>query len=362
MPRSMTGPHFGMIPRWLAPLDLTGREFRVLLVIASHAGKASREPRPDGVIETRIARLGTERIADEANLDRRNVQRAIRQLEAKGILERLHGGGRGRSSEYQVIFKRAADATNSVDVDAVSDADDTGNSVVLGQETASFSDLNSVTDDAVSDAGDTGNSVVLGQETASFSDLNSVTDDAVSDAGDTGNSVVLGQETASFSDLNSVTDDAPAESKQKERTDPPSGESHAHAREEGGSSQNVSVDERHPSLLLPINGGGERLTAFRRYNPSAATIEFAEALGVNALADAVLGKFIDHYLGTIGRPPNGDFDAAFRNWIRKEPTFAARRGPPRSPQCSDPIEALWRRAFEAREEEDRAYRAEGGEG
>jgi DNA-binding MarR family transcriptional regulator len=328
----MTGPHFGMIPRWLAPLDLTGREFRVLLVIASHAGKTSREPRPDGVIETRIARLGTERIADEANLDRRNVQRAIRQLEAKGILERLHGGGRGRSSEYQVIFKQAADATNSVDDDAVSDADDTGNSVVLGQETASFSDLNSVTDNAVSDAGDTGNSVVLGQETASFSDLNS------------------------------VTDDAPAESKQKERTDPPSGESHAHAREEGGSSQNDSVDERHPSLLLPINGGGERLTAFRRYNPSAATIEFAEALGVNALADAVLGKFIDHYLGTVGRPPNGDFDAAFRNWIRKEPTFAARRGPPRSPQCSDPIEALWRRAFEAREEEDRAYRAEGGEG
>jgi DNA-binding MarR family transcriptional regulator len=86
----MTGPHFGMIPRWLAPLDLTGREFRVLLVIASHAGKASREPRPDGGIETRIARIGTERIADEANLDRRNVQRAIRQLEAKGILERLH--------------------------------------------------------------------------------------------------------------------------------------------------------------------------------------------------------------------------------------------------------------------------------
>ena len=141
----MTGPHFGMIPRWLAPLDLTGREYRVLLVIASHARKASREPRPHGVIETRIAQIGSERIADEANLDRRNVQRAIRQLEAKGILERRHGGGRGRSNEYQVIFKRAADAINSVDDDAVSDADDdTGNSVVFGQETASFSDVNSV--------------------------------------------------------------------------------------------------------------------------------------------------------------------------------------------------------------------------
>jgi DNA-binding transcriptional MocR family regulator len=124
-----------MIPRWLAPLDLTGREYRVLLVIASHARKASREPRPDGVIETTIARIGIERIADEANLDRRNVQRAIRQLEAKGILERRHGGGRGRSNEYQVIFKRAADAINSVDDDAVSDADDdTGNSVVFGRK------------------------------------------------------------------------------------------------------------------------------------------------------------------------------------------------------------------------------------
>ena len=117
------GPHFGMIPHWVAQLDLTGCGHRVLLVIACHARK-----------ETRIAQLSIERIADEVDLDRRNVQRAIRQLEVKGVLKRLLGGGRARSSEYQIIFKRAADATNSVN-----------DAAVFGRETAAFSDLNSVT-------------------------------------------------------------------------------------------------------------------------------------------------------------------------------------------------------------------------
>jgi len=258
----MTGPHFGMIPRWLAPLDLTGREYRVLLVIASHARKASREPRPDGVIETTIARIGIERIADEANLDRRNVQRAIRQLEAKGILERRHGGGRGRSSEYEVIFKRAADAINSVDDDAVSDADD-----------------------------------------------------------DTGNSVVFGQETASFSDVNSVTDDAPTESKQKERTDPPSGESRAREGDRGFFDDGVD-DEKQGVLLLPINGGGDRMAPLKRYNPSAELVDWAAELGVNALADGVLGEFIDYHLDHDKLP--ADIEAAYRRWVRREQRFAER--------------------------------------
>jgi hypothetical protein len=126
----MTGPHFGIIPRRVTGLDLTGADHRVLLVIACHARK-----------ETRIARLSIETIADEVSLDRRTVQRAMRRLEAKRILKPLRGGGRGRSSEYQIIFEQAVDATNSGNNAAVADADDTGNSgkdAVVFAETAAF--------------------------------------------------------------------------------------------------------------------------------------------------------------------------------------------------------------------------------
>jgi DNA-binding MarR family transcriptional regulator len=269
----MTGSYWGAVPRWVAALGLTGRELRVLIVIASHARKPRSEPRPDGVIETRIARVSIERIADEANLDRRNVHRAIRQLEARGILERLRGGGRGRSSEYRVIFKRAADATNSVDDDAVSDG-------------------------------------------------NSVTGDAVCDADNTGNSVVFGQETASFSDLNSVTDDAPTESEQKERTDPPSGESRAREGDRGFFDDGVD-DEKQGVLLLPINGGGDRMAPLKRYNPSAELVDWAAELGVNALADGVLGEFIDYRLEYDKLP--ADIEAAYRRWVRREQRFAEQR-------------------------------------
>ena len=85
------------------------------LVIACYARK-----------ETRIAWTSIEQIANEVNLDRRNVQGAIRRLEAKGVLKRLRGDGRlpmshaGHCSEYKISFEPPAGATNSVD-DAVSD-------------------------------------------------------------------------------------------------------------------------------------------------------------------------------------------------------------------------------------------------
>jgi AraC-like DNA-binding protein len=137
------GLQFGIIPRWVNGLDLAGGQFRVLSVIACHARK-----------ETRIARPSIETIADEANLDRRTVQRAISQLEAKGVLKRLPGGGRGRSSEYQIIFELAADTANnnSGNHAAVSDAGDTANSGVFVPQTAAFSSLNSGTDAAPTDS------------------------------------------------------------------------------------------------------------------------------------------------------------------------------------------------------------------
>jgi hypothetical protein len=81
---AFNGPQFGIIPRWVARLDLTGGELRVLLVIACHARK-----------ETRTARPSIETIADEANLDRRTVQRAMRRLEAKGVPNGCAAAARG---------------------------------------------------------------------------------------------------------------------------------------------------------------------------------------------------------------------------------------------------------------------------
>jgi hypothetical protein len=98
----------------------------------------------------------------------------------------------------------------------------------------------------------------------------------------------------------------------------------------------------------------------KAYNPSPALIERAAELGVVALAEDVFGKWQRHRIATNRLPL--DFEAAeadFENWIRDQ---AGRRGPQRSPERSDPIHAMWRRAVEAREEEERAERARGGVG
>src|SRR5436190_2063079 len=100
----MTRRFWGAVPLWVVALHLPGREARVLIAIASHAGKPnSIEPRPDGVIEKRIARVAIEEIVGQANIARRHVQAAIRGLEAKGILELLRRAG--YATEYQIIFK-----------------------------------------------------------------------------------------------------------------------------------------------------------------------------------------------------------------------------------------------------------------
>jgi hypothetical protein len=206
-------------------------------------------------------------IADEANLDRRTVQRAIRRLEAKGVLKRLPGGGRGRSSEYQIIFEPAADTTNS------------GN------------------------------------------------DAAVSDAGDTANSGVSSRKQRRFRPANRGADAAPTDSEQKERTDPPSGESHARAR-----GDDLSDDGRGQGMLpLAFNGRGDRRALLKRYNPSAALVDWArDQYGINALDDRVLGKFIDWRIEHDKLPVDIEaIEAAYSNWIRDQPRFAeqSRRRP-----------------------------------
>ena len=139
-------PRFGIIPHWVLQLKLPGSELQTLLTIACHANK------------TRCARgWSVETIAADAGLARGNVQRAIRGLEKKGVLEITPGCGRGRSNSYRIIFEPAAslpltdeglvDPRNSL----TGDADlNSANGDAVSDKTASISAQNSVAGDAPS--------------------------------------------------------------------------------------------------------------------------------------------------------------------------------------------------------------------
>jgi hypothetical protein len=78
--------------------------------------------------------------------------------------------------------------------------------------------------------------------------------------------------------------------------------------------------------LLPLDGRGDRRALLKRYNPSAALVDWAwKEYGINALADHVLSKFIDWHIEHNKLPVDLEaIEAAYRNWIRDEATRFAR--------------------------------------
>jgi DNA-binding MarR family transcriptional regulator len=296
----MTGPHFGMVPRRVARLLLSRRDHAVLDVIACHASKEGR------------AWPSRETIAREAGIDKSKVSFCVRRLEEKGVLEVARGGGRGRANHYRIIPDEEALRCAS---QPATQAD-----IIMGAAL---------------------NGAISGTETV------------------TEKGAVSGSKTVPILALNGAISGTPTEIEQNLEQSLPYGEGRARTREEEGFSQIDQVDGRQRELLLPINGGGSvRLKALSNFNPSAALVKFASDLRVNALDPNVLGRFIDWHLAH-GKVPV-DVDAAYRIWIRNEAArFSGGRTSQRSPESADPIEAMWRRAFEAREEEKRAV--SGGE-
>src|SRR5689334_9465961 len=237
-PKSMTGPHFGMIPRRVAKLRLPGRVHAVLDVIACHANpkKGNR------------AYLRRDTIANEVGIDCSKVSFCTSWLEKNGLLEISGRGGRGLANTYRII----------PDAEAVTPA------------AATTAAENGADDGTVSNQHGAENGAVFGQNGADF-----------------------GQ--------NSAKNGTPTESEQEERTKPPSGESRASAREGGEDFSNAGVDRSQVEMLPPTDGGGgERMVRERAklksYNPAAWVVDEAAKLGVNALDPYELGRFMAWHL------------------------------------------------------------------
>jgi hypothetical protein len=272
----MTGGYFGKIPSRVARLRLPGRVHAVLIAIASHANREG------------IARPSLDTIAAETGIERSKVPACIRRLEADRVLVACRGGGRGRATVYTIIpDDELAPTTKHCAAETSA-----GMRRVVAE-----------------------NSAAGGNETA----INR-----------SANSALSGSQTEPFSALNSAAGGNPTDSEQKERTDSPSGESHAHARARGDDFSDDGVDRRQAALLLPFDGHGDRRALLKRYNPSAALIDWArDQYGINALDDRALGKFIDWRIEHNRLPVDIEaIEAAYKNWIRDEATrFAGGHNP-----------------------------------
>jgi len=211
------------------------------------------------------AYLRRDTIANEAGIDCSKVSFCTRWLEKNGLVEISGRGGRGLANTYRII-----------------------------------PDAEAVTPAAATTAAENG-----------------ADDGTVSNQNGAENGAAFGQ--------NGAKNGTPTESEQKERTEPPSGESRARAR--GGEDfSNDGVDRRQVEMLLPIDGGGgERMererAKFKSYNPAAWVVDDAAKLGVNALDPHELGRFMAWHLKN-GKVP-ADPDQAYYYWIT-DPRFLKR--------------------------------------
>jgi DNA-binding MarR family transcriptional regulator len=264
----MSGPGFGIIPRRVARLALSRRVHAVLDVILCHASR-----------EGRRAYLSNDTIAREVGIDRSKVPLCVRVLEAKGVLEVVRGGGRGRANHYRIIPDEEALRESS--------------------QPAPQADATTTEDK---------NGAVFGTETT------------------VENGAVSGSKTVPFSAQNGAVFGTPTE-RTESGTESPLRGGRAHTREGGSRSGSLKYQ---PALLLPLNGskkmGGRRTNgSLEDYRPGPEIVAWApeNAPGVDPLNKAILNRFRDYYLGRGIKI--SDPEAAYRNWLTEESRRRRRR-------------------------------------
>lgn len=103
---------FAIVPGRAACYDGTGFELRVLVALCAHGDG-------NGIARPSVATLCRFMGIDAVN-NRGHVCRALRTLEAAGLIERLEmGGGRGRIGRYRILRKGVVPATSFANINGV---------------------------------------------------------------------------------------------------------------------------------------------------------------------------------------------------------------------------------------------------
>ena len=219
--------------------------------------------------------VGFSEIAKLAGIDRKNVPRSIRRLEAAGSFSVVRGGPRKHIKNIYLLPNDAGDDQTAISEGSVLNSEDTPGekSVLSGEDTSVLN-----TEDR---------SVLSAEDPLETLERREILERGV------------------------AREARPRPAKK-------------------GVSSIKPVAGRQQTLLLPIDGAGKRNGALQpacditAYQPPAGIIEWArEKFGVEATDEQLLGSF-RHYQPRDGRPwPPPDLDKAFRNWIRKAANFAA---------------------------------------